>query len=119
MCGSNFYESDFICSSCRNYIVFREDLNPDYENLDSLAETLNSDVTQTSKPKIRDSLNAKLQSTNARTNQHDQKSLNILKKISYRLVGMGSLYFPKIPKITSWSYKKNVGRCEQKRTKKS
>ena len=37
----------------------------------------------------------KLQPTNAQTNHHDQRSLNILKKISSRLVGIGSLYFPK------------------------
>ena len=86
-------ESLDICSSCHNYIVFREDLNPDSEKLDSLAETLNSDLN--SKPKIRDSLKAKLQSTNAQTNQHEQAILNILKKISSRMVGIGSLYFPK------------------------
>ncbi len=64
-------ESLEICSNCRNYIAFREDLNPDSQTLDSLAETLNSDLTKTSKSKIGDSLKNKLQSTNAQTNQND------------------------------------------------
>ena len=35
-----------ICSDCHKSIVFREDLNPDWENFDSLAELLNTDMTQ-------------------------------------------------------------------------
>ena len=38
-------ESLEICSNCRNYIAFREDLNPDCQKLDSLAETINSDLS--------------------------------------------------------------------------
>ena len=87
-------ESLEICSSCRNYIIFREDLNPDSKKLDSLAETLNSDLTQTSKPKVKDTLKKKLK-FRTETNEHEQASLNILKLISSRMVGMGSLYFPK------------------------
>ena len=87
-------ESLEICSSCRNYIAFREDLNADSQKLDSLAETLTSDLLQTSKSKSRDSLKKKLQ-LNSKTTKHKQAILNILKLISSRLVGIGSLYFPK------------------------
>jgi hypothetical protein len=88
-------ESLEICSSCRNYIAFREDLNADSQKLDSLADTLNSDlVLQTSKPKSRDSLKKKIQ-LNSKTTKHEQAILNILKLISSCLVGIGSLYFPK------------------------
>ena len=35
-----------ICQGCQKFIVFREDLNPNFKKLKSLAKNLNADIAQ-------------------------------------------------------------------------
>ena len=87
-------KSTEICSECQTHIVFRDDLNPSYSPNDSLIKLLYDDMTQTNKQDSKESLKEKLQIDNAMVTPSDQ-SLNLMKIISSRLVGMGSLYIPK------------------------
>ena len=87
-----------ICPECSRMIVFRENLTPNCEQFDSLAKMMNTDMTQKFESSninviaLAQKLHGKAQTINAPTHE----SLQILKSISALLVGMGSLYFPKI-----------------------
>ena len=87
-----------ICSECSSMIVFREDITPNCKQFDLLAKRLNSDMTQTFQSSnanvtaLAQKLQLNVQSRNAPTSE----SLQILKSISAFLVGIASLYFPKI-----------------------
>ena len=87
-----------ICPECRRMIVFRENLTPNCEQFDSLAKMMSTDMTQKFESSninmiaLAQKLHGKAQTSNAPTHE----SLQILKSISALLVGMGSLYFPKI-----------------------
>ena len=87
-----------ICSECSSIIVFREDMYPSCEQFDSLAKMMNSDMIHSFKSSntnviaLARKLRVKAQIRNAPT----LESLEILKSISAFLVGIGSLYFPKI-----------------------
>ena len=87
-----------ICPECSSMIVFREDITPDCKKFDSLAQMLNSDMTQTvdSSEANMTALVQKFQMKDQTRNAPTSESLQILKSISALLVGMGSLYFPKI-----------------------
>merc|ERR1712012_728722 len=39
-----------ICQDCSKSVIFREDLNSDYEDIDSIADLLHSDISKTNKP---------------------------------------------------------------------
>ena len=80
-----------ICCECQKHIVFRDDLNPNCSPHDSLVELLYNDMTQANKQGSKESLKEKLQIDNAMVTPSDQ-SLNLMKMISSRLVGVGSLY---------------------------
>ena len=79
-------------------IVFRENLTPNCEQFDSLAKMMNTDMTQKFESSdinmiaLAQKLHGKAQTSNAPI----YESLQMLKSISAFLVGMGSLYFPKI-----------------------
>ena len=87
-----------ICPECRRMIVFRENLTSNCEQFDSLAKMMSTDMTQKFESSninmiaLAQKLHGKAQTSNAPTHE----SLQILKSISALLVGMGSLYFPKI-----------------------
>ena len=86
-----------ICSECSSMVLFREDINPNCEDFDSLAKMLNSDMTQTvdSSEANMTALVQKFQMKAQTRNAPTSESLQILKSISALLVGLGSLYFPK------------------------
>ena len=50
-----------ICKDCSNSVVFREDLNTDYEDFDSIADLLHADILKSSKPGKAVMLSQKLQ----------------------------------------------------------
>ena len=83
-----------ICSECSSMVLFREDITHNYEQFDSLAKMLNSDLTQTFKPS-NVNLTARVQKLQVKAQTPTYESLQILKSISAFLVGIGSLYFPK------------------------
>ena len=83
-----------ICCKCHKLIIFREDLNPDYLEFNSLAKLLNADMTSPSTGKNKISLMTKLQ-VSPSFKLSNPETLNILKKVAARLVGMGSLFFQK------------------------
>ena len=83
-----------ICSNCHKSIIFREDLNPDFLEFDSLAALLNADMTAITTGKNKISLKRKLQVSQL-FKPSSPETLNLLKKVAARLVGMGSLFFPK------------------------
>ena len=81
-----------ICLDCKNSIIFREDLNPDLEDFDSIADLLHSDISQVCKPEKKTTLSKKILSEKMKNPTYE--SLSILKGISARFVGLASLYFP-------------------------
>ena len=83
-----------ICSECQKHIVFRDDLNPNCRPHDSLVKLLYDEMTNTNKQDSKESLKEKLHIDNTMLTPSDQ-SLNLMKMISSRLVGMGSLYISK------------------------
>jgi hypothetical protein len=83
-----------ICSNCHKSIIFREDLNPDFVEFDSLAELLNADMTLPTTGENKISLKKKLQVSQS-FKPSKPETLNLVKKMAARLVGMGSLFFPK------------------------
>ena len=83
-----------ICNECQKHIVFRNDLNPNCNPHDSLVELLYNDMTQRNKQDNNESLKEKVQIDSSMMTPSDQ-SLNLMKMISSRLVGIGSLYIPK------------------------
>ena len=83
-----------ICNECQKHIVFRNDLNPNCNPHDSLVELLYNDMTQRNKQDDNESLREKLQIDSSMTTPSDQ-SLYLMKMISSRLVGMGSIYIAK------------------------
>ena len=87
-----------ICFECSSMIVFRENLTPNCEQFDSLAKMMNTDMTQTFESSNINmiALAQKLHGYDQTSNAATHESLQILKSISALLVGMGSLYFPKI-----------------------
>ena len=87
-------QSTEICNECQKHIVFRNDLNPNCNPHDSLVELLYNDMTQRNKQDNNESLKEKVQIDSSMMTPSDQ-SLNLMKMISSRLVGMGSLYIPK------------------------
>ena len=84
-----------ICNECQKNIVFRDDLNPNCSQYDSLAELLCNDMTQSNKQDSKEILKEKLQINNSMKTPTD-RNLNLMKNISSRLVGMGSLYISKM-----------------------
>ena len=104
-----------ICSECSSMIVFREDIALNCKQFNSLANMLNSDMTQTfqSSKALAQKLQVNVQSRNAPTNE----SLKILKSISAFLVGIASLYFPKIYGKHQNSQDVAAGMLEEVRTK--
>ena len=87
-------QSTEICNECQKHIVFRNDLNPNCNPHDSLVELLYNDMTQQNKQDNNESLKEKVQIDSSMMTPSDQ-SLNLMKMISSRLVGIGSLYIPK------------------------
>ena len=87
-------QSTEICNECKKHIVFRNDLNPNCNPHDSLVELLYNDMTLPNKQDGNECLKEKLQIDSSMMTPSDQ-SLNLMKMISSRLVGMGSLYIPK------------------------
>ena len=83
-----------MCADCRELVVFREDLNLHYGQFDSLAELLHADMTHKNMPENETSLSLKLQVEKS-TMPPTEVCLGLLKMISSRLVGIGSLYFQK------------------------
>ena len=83
-----------ICCNCRKSIIFREDLNPGFLEFNSLAKLLNADMTSPTTGKDKISLMKKLQVSQS-FKPSKPETLNVLKKIAARLVGMGSLFFQK------------------------
>ena len=83
-----------ICCDCHKLIIFREDLNPDFLEFNSLAKLLNADMTSTSTGENKISLKKKLQVSQS-FKPSKPETLNLLKKVAARLVGMGSLFFQK------------------------
>ena len=78
-----------ICSNCHKSVIFREDLNPDFSEFDSLAKLLNADMTlptNTGENKI--SLKRKLQ-VGQPFKPSKPETLNIVKKIAARLTYVG------------------------------
>ena len=67
-------------------------MNPDLEDFDSLADLLHADICQVCKPEKKTTLSKKINAEKIRKPTDD--SLNILKRISARFVGLASLYFP-------------------------
>ena len=88
-----------ICKDCSNSVVFREDLNTDYEDFDSIADLLHADILKSSKPGKAAMLSQKLQAETIM--KPTKESLNIYRRISARTVGLASLYFPKATKNSS------------------
>ena len=87
-------QSTEICNECQKHIVFRNDLNPNCNPHDSLVELLYNDMTQRNKQDDNESLREKLQIDSSMTTPSDQ-SLYLMKMISSRFVGMGSIYIAK------------------------
>ena len=83
-----------ICSNCQHSIVFREDVYSEIKENGSIAEFLNSAMSQSPMPESLQKLKQKLGVCNE-TTIASRESLNLLRLISSRLVGVGSLYFPK------------------------
>ena len=52
-----------ICLNCRKSIIFREDLNPHFKELESLAKNLNADIGQPHKSENMSSLKNKFHTT--------------------------------------------------------
>ena len=101
-----------ICDSCYQLILFREDLNPEFKECGSLCKNLMEDLShQASKFGNESSLHRKLQIYNLPP--PSRKSLNILKIISARLVGLGSLYFPKVYGPTKSFHGANAGMLDE------
>jgi hypothetical protein len=80
-----------ICSNCHKSVIFREDLNPDFEEFDSVAKLLNADMTLTTTGENKKSLKQKLQVSQS-FKPSKPETLNLVKKMAARLVGMGSLF---------------------------
>ena len=87
-------QSTEICNECQKHIVFWNDLNLNCNPHDSLVELLYNDMTQRNKQDNNESLKEKVQIDSSMMTPSDQ-SLNLMKMISSRLVGIGSLYIPK------------------------
>ena len=83
-----------ICSNCHKSVIFREDLNPDFVEFASLAKLLYADMTLPTTGKNKTSLMTKLQ-VRPSFKPSKPETLNLVKKMAARLVGMGSLFFPK------------------------
>ena len=96
-----------ICCECQKHIVFRDDLNPNCSPQDSLVELLYNDMTQPNEQDSKESLKKKFQIDNSMKTPMDQ-NLNLMKTISSRLVGMGSLYIRKTYGGPSRSYQEAV-----------
>jgi hypothetical protein len=88
-----------ICKDCSNSVVFREDLNPDYKDFDSIADLLHADLSKTSKPGKAAILSQKLLAETIK--KPTKESLSIYRRISARIVGLASLYFRKTTKMHS------------------
>ena len=82
-----------ICTNCQNSIIFREDLNPEYKDMDSAADVLQSDISHFSTLENR-ILEDKLGVNDIKEPTSD--CLDLLKRISARCVGLGSVYVPKL-----------------------
>ena len=82
-----------ICKDCSNSVVFREDLNPNYEDFDSIADLLHADISKTFEPGKTVTLSQKIQAETIM--KPTQESLDIYRRISARIIGLASLYFPK------------------------
>ena len=100
-------KSTEICNECQKHVVFRDDLNPKCSQYDSLVELFYNDMTQTNKQGSKKILKEKLQIDNSLKTPTDQ-NLNLMKIISSRLVGMGSLYIHKTYGGPSRSYQEAV-----------
>ena len=100
-------QSTEICNECQKHIVFRNDLNPNCNPHDSLVELLYNDMTQQNKQDNNESLKEKVQIDSSIMTPSDQ-SLNLMKMISSRLVGVGSLYIRNTYGGPSKSYQEAV-----------
>ena len=67
-------------------------MNPDFEDFVSLADLLHADISQVCNPEKKTTLSKKIMAKIIQ--KPTDESLNILKRISARFVGLASLYFP-------------------------
>ena len=81
-----------ICFNCQQFIIFRDDLNPNYIEFGSLAKNLQQDMMHTVKIENNLSLSKKIKAENVSTSCGDS-TLELLKRLAARIIGLGSLYF--------------------------
>ena len=81
-----------ICSNCQQFIIFRDDLNPNYIEFGSLAKNLQQDMMYTVKIESNLSLSKIIKAENVSTSCGDS-TLELLKRLAARIIGLGSLYF--------------------------
>ena len=77
-----------LCCNCQQFIIFRDDLNPNYIEFGSLAKNLQQDMMHTVKIKSNLSLAKKIKAENVSTSCGDS-TLELLKRLAARIVGLG------------------------------
>ena len=81
-----------ICYTCQQFIIFRDDLNPNYIEFGSLAKNLQQDMMNTVKIESNLTLSKKIKAENVSTSCGNS-TLELLKRLAARIIGLGSLYF--------------------------
>ena len=84
-----------ICLSCSQMIVFRNDMISDPKDIKSVAELLGTDMTIPSAIEKKRKLSQKLGIAENGVEPATDASLDLLKRLSARFVGLGSLFIPK------------------------
>lgn len=81
-----------ICSNCQQFIIFRDDLNPNYIEFGSLAKNIQQDMMHTVEIENNLTLSNKIKAENVSKSCGDS-TLELLKRLAARIIGLGSLYF--------------------------
>ena len=84
-----------ICSSCSQMIVFRNDMISDPKDIKSVAEVLETDMTMPSSEQKKKTILSHKLGIEKVVKPVTDASLNLLKRLSARFVGLGSLFIPK------------------------